>query len=425
MRITKLIEKKKMGSELTREEINYIINAYMSGEIADYHMSALAMAICFRGMSDAEIGELTFAMADSGDKLDLSKLGDLSVDKHSTGGVGDKTTLVILPIVSALGAKVAKMSGRGLGHTGGTIDKLQAIPGFNCNLSNEEFLENIYNIGVALTGSTKYLAPGDKKLYALRDVTATVDSIPLIASSVMSKKIAAGAKNLVIDIKCGSGAFMKSYDEALTLAEKIVAIGKHCRRNISAVITNMDIPLGNAVGNSLEVREAIDILKGKGPADLREVCVILASEMLSLVFGGNWRSKVEDTIDSGKAYQQFEMWINTQNGNINALSCSSEFSLSVISPFNGYISHMDTKLIGEAAMILGAGRSKITDDIDPESGIVLSKKTGDKVISGEVLATLYTNKEHSLKSAKDIFISALNFSDTPPDKVNLIYRVIR
>ena len=424
MRITNIIDKKRLGKELSDEEINWLVKAYVNDEIEDYHMSAFAMAVCFTGMTDQETASLTYAMAESGDMIDLSSFGNLSVDKHSTGGVGDKTSLVIAPIVAALGAKVAKMSGRGLGHTGGTIDKLEAIPTYRTSLSNEEFFSQINDIGVSIIAANKNLAPADKKLYALRDVTATVESIPLIASSIMSKKIASGAKNMVIDVKCGSGAFMKTLNDATLLAERIVAIGKHCGRNISSIITDMDTPLGNAIGNALEVSEVIDVLQGKGPKDLTEVSVLLASEMLSLVFGGNWEDSVKQSISSGAAFTLFKRWINAQGGDIDKLP-TAKFEYEVVSDKEGYIYSMDSKLIGISAMELGAGRTKTTDEIDPSAGLVLYKKTGDYVKKGETIAVMYTNTYDKFSSASKTFLESIVISDKRPDERPLIYKILK
>ncbi len=424
MRITEIIDKKRLGGELSQDEINWLINAYISGDIEDYHMAAFAMAVCFVGMTDRETADLTYAMANSGDMIDLSDFGNLSVDKHSTGGIGDKTTLIITPIVASLGAKVAKMSGRGLGHTGGTVDKLESIPGYRISLSNSEFIDQVKNIGAAVVCANKNLAPADKKLYALRDVTATVESLPLIASSVMSKKIAAGAKNIVIDVKCGSGAFMKNYRDASLLAERIVSIGKHCGRNISAIITDMDIPLGYAIGNALEVSEAIDVLKGAGPTDLTEASVVLASEMLSLVFGGNWEDSVRECIKSGAAYDAFEKWIYSQGGDLTAIPHAEKY-MNIYAECDGYISNMNSKQIGIATMELGAGRSKVTDKIDYSAGIVLKRKTGDPVKSGDIIVTLYSSSEEKLEKAKCIFTNSLTYSSECPSKIPLIMKIIR
>ena len=425
MNITDLIEKKKRNKALTEDEISWIIDNYVNGNIEDYHMSALAMAIYFNGMNDEEIGSLTYSMAKSGDLIDLSIFGDLTVDKHSTGGVGDKTTLIIAPIVASLGAKVAKMSGRGLGHTGGTIDKLESIKGYTTSLSQEDFFSLVDKIGVSVIGANANIAPADKKLYALRDVTATVDCIPLIASSVMSKKIASGAKNIVIDVKFGSGAFMKTTEEAELLASSVVSIGKHCDRRISAIITDMDVPLGNAIGNSLEVVEAIEILQGKGPSDLREICIVLASEMLSLVFGGDWKQQVNSALVSGLAYNKFCEWISAQGGDIDSIKKKAKISYELKSKHNGYVSGIDSELIGKAAMNLGAGRIKTGDTIDHTAGIILKKKYGDAVAIGDTIAILHTNNQSKICEAEMLINNAYSFSTTVPAKRDLIYKIIK
>ena len=425
MNITDLIEKKKRNKALTEDEISWIIDNYVNGNIEDYHMSALAMAIYFNGMNDEEIGSLTYSMAKSGDLIDLSIFGDLTVDKQSTGGVGDKTTLIISPIVASLGAKVAKMSGRGLGHTGGTIDKLESIKGYTTSLSQEDFFSLVDKIGVSVIGANANIAPADKKLYALRDVTATVDCIPLIASSVMSKKIASGAKNIVIDVKFGSGAFMKTTEEAELLASSVVSIGKHCDRRISAIITDMDVPLGNAIGNSLEVVEAIEILQGKGPSDLREICIVLASEMLSLVFGGDWKQQVNSALDSGLAYKKFCEWISAQGGDIDSIKKKAKISYELKSKHNGYVSGIDSELIGKAAMNLGAGRIKTGDTIDHTAGIILKKKYGDAVAIGDTIAILHTNNQSKICEAEMLINNAYSFSTTVPAKRDLIYKIIK
>ncbi len=425
MNITEIIKKKKLGYSLSDDEIFYTIQKYVSGDVTDYHMAALTMAICFQGMDDRETATLTYAMAQSGEQLDLSEFENLSVDKHSTGGVGDKTSLIVAPIVASLGAKVAKMSGRGLGHTGGTIDKLESIPGYKTSLDYEEFIDTVKTTGIALIGSSKNLAPADKKLYALRDVTATVDSIPLIASSVMSKKIASGAKNIVIDVKCGSGAFMKTPKDARKLAQTVVSIGKLCNRNMTAIITDMETPLGYSIGNVLEVIEALDVLKGGGPEDLRNICIKLSAEMLSLVFGGDWTNQVIGVLDSGEALKKFYEWIEAQGGQLDELCCNAKYRYKVISPREGYISSMNAELIGRSAMILGAGRTKVTDDIDYSSGIILKRKTGDYLTKGEIMAELITNNESSLKIAENVFNEAVNFNDTLCYDRKLIYDIIK
>ena len=425
MNITELINKKKKGQTLSETEIKWIIDSYTDGTIEDYHMSALAMAIYFQGMTDEETSHLTFAMANSGESIDLSQFENLTADKHSTGGVGDKTSLIIAPIIATLGGKIAKMSGRGLGHTGGTIDKLESITGYRTNLTNDEFLDIVNSIGIALCGANKNLAPADKKLYALRDVTATVDSIPLIASSVMSKKIASGAKNIIIDVKCGSGAFMKTYDEAKSLATKIVSIGKLCNRNIAAVITDMDSPLGYAIGNSVEVLEAIETLKGEGPQDLHDICVTLSSELLKLIFGGEWNEKVEATLRNGSAYNTFKMWIQAQGGNLDSIKQSAAISQKVYAIESGYISKIDSQRVGEAAMYAGAGRVKVTDSIDYNAGIILAKKTGDYVQEGELIATIFSSSSDKALIAEKTLMSAIGYSENIPERKPLIYEIIK
>lgn len=432
MRMVDIIAKKRDGGVLTDEEIRFLIRGYTDGSIPDYQMAAWAMAVYFKGMTDHETAVLTDAMMHSGDTVDLRCFGHLSVDKHSTGGVGDKTTLIVAPIVAALGGKLAKMSGRGLGHTGGTVDKLESIPGFGATLSPEAFERQVQDIGVAVIGQSGNLTPADKKLYALRDVTATIDSIPLIASSVMSKKLAAGAQSIVLDVKCGSGAFMKTEADGKKLAEKMVAIGKACGRSVAALITNMDIPLGNNVGNALEVMEAVEVLKGK-QGDLREICTALASTLLSLCHGWSHADAVHavnEALDSGLAFRTMEAWIAAQGGDAKALT---DFSLlpqaavchGVKAPRSGYLRHMDAEKVGISSSLLGAGRMKKEDPIDYAAGIVLEKKTGDHVEAGETLAWLYTNEECRIRGAEDLFLSALEWGEAAPAKAPLIYEIVR
>lgn len=427
MRMVDIIELKKRGAALTREQIDFLVSGYTAGSIPDYQMSAFAMAVYFQGMDDRETADLTDAMMRSGDTVDLSMFGDLSVDKHSTGGVGDKTTLIVAPIVASLGGKMAKMSGRGLGHTGGTVDKLESIPGFQTTLTPEAFARQVQNIGVAVIGQSGDLTPADKKLYALRDVTATVDSMPLIASSVMSKKLAAGAKSIVLDVKCGSGAFMKTREDGCLLAEKMVQIGKRCGRNTAALVTNMDVPLGNAVGNALEVLEAQQVLQGK-QGDLYDICMALAANLLCLCHGWSQeeaKQKVHEAILSGKAFDTFCRWIEAQGGDSDLAKLPKA---SVIVPVkaerSGYILHMDTEKVGVASCILGAGRMKKEDAIDHAAGIVLEKKTGQQVSAGDPIAWLHTNDEKTLASAEQTFLQAITWSDTPPEEKELIYQVI-
>lgn len=433
MRITDIIEKKKCGLPLSDEEIEYIIHAYMSGEAADYHMAAFAMAVCFRGMEDSETAALTMAMARSGHMLDLSAFGNLSVDKHSTGGVGDKTTLIVAPLVASLGGYVAKMSGRGLGHTGGTIDKLAAIPGYKTALEEDVFIQQVKTWGVSVVQAGGVFAPADSKLYALRDVTATVDSVPLIASSIMSKKIAAGAKNIVLDVKTGSGALMKTFEDSRLLAETMVTIGKNVGRNIAALITDMDTPLGNAVGNALEVEEAISMLQGGGPKDLRNICLQLAGEMLALVHGGesaHWQKEADASLSSGKALEYFQNWIRAQGGDARVADDTSllphaKYSLEIFAPVAGYIVHTDTQKIGHTSLLLGAGRSKKEDTIQMGAGILLAAKRGDYVSKGDVLATLYSDDKEAFSAAKEELLSAYTFAEMPASASPLVYEVIR
>ena len=434
MRMSDLIEKKKCGLAHTREEIDFLIHGLVreAEPIPDYQISAWLMAVYFRGMTDEEIFYLTDAMARSGDMTDLSALGDMTVDKHSTGGVGDKTTLIVAPIVATLGATVAKMSGRGLGFTGGTVDKLEAIPGFCTVLSRDEFLAQCKTHGIAVVGQSGNLAPADKKLYALRDVTATVDSIPLIASSIMSKKLAAGAKSIVLDVKVGSGAFMKDTASARSLAQKMVAIGKAAERSMAAILTNMDIPLGFAIGNALEVKEAVAVLEGKGPRDLTEVSLTLASEMLSLslhIQAEEAREKCLSVIADGSAKRKLCEMVRAQGGDASYIEDTEKFPRAetvckVLSPEEGYLSHMDAEKIGIASSLLGAGREKKEDLLDMTAGIVLCRKTGDYVKKGDVLAELHTSTRDT-RSAEETFLSALAFSGIQPEPAKLIYEIVR
>ncbi len=433
MRVYDLIQKKKNGEELSPAELDFLVQGYTNGTIPDYQMSAFAMAVYFQSMTPAETAALTDAMARSGDTVDLSCFGDLSVDKHSTGGVGDKTTLILAPIAASLGCKVAKMSGRGLGHTGGTVDKLESIPGYKTTLTGEEFLTQVSEIGVAVIGQSGNLAPADKKLYALRDVTATVDSIPLIASSIMSKKLAAGSHSIVLDVKFGSGAFMKTEEDAATLARAMVDIGTECGRNVSAVLTNMDIPLGCGIGNALEVEEAMEVLRGGGPVDLRTVSVVLASHMVSLALGitvDEAKAQVEDALDNGRAWNTFCRWIAAQGGDPLVCEDPSRMKHSAIirevrAPKSGYITHMNTEKIGEAAVVLGAGRARKEDDIDPAAGLRILKKTGDFVQAGDVLAYLHTESEKAFREGESRYLEAIEFGESAPEEMPLISRVIR
>ena len=427
-----IIRKKRDGGELSRNEILSMIKDYTAGKIPDYQMSAFLMSVFFNGLSEDEINSLTEAMAYSGDQIDLSCFGNETADKHSTGGVGDKTSLITVPIAASLGCKVAKMSGRGLGHTGGTVDKLESIPGYKTTLTKEEFITQTEKVGIAICGQSANLAPADKKLYALRDVTATVDSIGLIASSIMSKKIAAGAKNIVLDVKVGSGAFMKDEESARTLSKCMVNIGKSCGRKIRALITNMDIPLGNAVGNSLEVIEAIDILKGGGDKNLRTVSCALAAQMVSMVQNIPYEEalkKANDAINSGKAFLKFCEWIEAQGGDASVAENTDLFKKAalqknVFASKDGYITHMDAEKVGSICVDLGGGRKKKDDVIDHSAGIILIKKTGDSVKKGDVIAVLHTNDEKSLDSAIIDFESAVTIEEAQPQIKPLIYDIV-
>lgn len=433
MRVYDLILKKKRGEALSDNEIREFIAEYLSGNIPDYQVSALLMAICFRGMNSRETHTLTDSIAKSGDTVNLSEFGTLSADKHSTGGVGDKTTLIVAPIAAALGCKVAKMSGRGLGHTGGTIDKLESIPGYRTALSSEEFFATVRNCGIAVVGQTGNLAPADKKLYALRDVTATVDCVPLIASSVMGKKFAAGAASIVLDVKYGSGSFMKTPDDAEALAKTMVEIGRMAGKRTSAFITDMNVPLGFSVGNNLEVIEAINTLKGNGPRDLTELCISLAAEMASLSLEIEFdeaKCRAENALESGMAFNKFKEWIAAQGGDTSYADDTSKFPKAafvyeVKSENAAYITAMNSEKIGLSAMELGAGRKTKDDTIDFSAGIILHKKTGDKVMPGDVLATLYTNSEESLAEAERLIKEAAVFGEGAPTKEKLIYKTIR
>lgn len=432
MRMYDLIAKKKQGLPLTENEIREMIQGYTQGEIPDYQMSAMAMAICWQGMHDEEIAVLTDAMARSGDTVDLSEFGELAADKHSTGGVGDKTTLIVAPLAAACGLKIAKMSGRGLGHTGGTVDKLESIAGYRGTLSREAFFDQVRHSGIAVIGQTGNLTPADKKLYALRDVTATVDSIPLIVSSIMSKKLAAGARTIVLDVKVGSGAFMPDAQSATELACKMVDIGKACGRKMAAFVTNMDVPLGNAVGNSLEVIEAIQVLRGEVHGELRELCLNLAACMVSLSLSISLESVLERVtacLDEGRAFEKFKEWMEAQGADPAWAEDTSLFPVAtytreVVAPRDGWIGRMDTAGIGHASVLLGAGRIQKTDSIDHTAGIVLRRKTGDYVHAGDVLGVLYTGKNETLPDAEKRFLTSVFIEDRKPETLPLILKVI-
>ena len=433
MRMYDVIKKKRDGGALTREEIFAFINGYVKGEIPDYQASALCMAIFFKGMTDEETFFLTKAICDSGEKLSLSGIKGIKADKHSTGGVGDKTTLIVAPIVASLGVTVAKMSGRGLGHTGGTVDKLEAIPGFNTELSGEEFTKTVNETGIAVVGQSVSLAPADKLLYALRDVTATVDSLPLIASSIMGKKLAADDDCIVLDVKTGSGAFMKSLSDSRALAKMMVDIGKRAEKKIVALITDMNMPLGNAIGNSLEVIEAIKTLNGNGPSDLTELSVALSANILYLAEKGSLvecEVLVKDAIESGKALKTFVKMVKAQGGDTSVIEDTDKFpkakySCDFISDKDGYITSVDTEGYGVAALLLGAGRNKKDDKIDSTAGIILHKKTGDLVKKGEKIATLLANNEDLFEKSIEKLYASTFFGENAPEKTPLIYETVR
>ncbi|MBE6149635.1 MAG: thymidine phosphorylase [Firmicutes bacterium] len=425
MKMYDILDKKRNNIPLSKEEIEFVVNGYTNGNIPDYQMSALLMAICINGMNDEEIVYLTKSMTDSGDKVDLSELSN-TVDKHSTGGIGDKTTLIITPIVACLGCNVAKMSGRGLGFTGGTIDKLESIPGFRTKLSREEFINQVKNIHVSVIGQSENIAPADKKIYALRDVTSTVQSIPLIASSIMSKKIASGAKNLVLDVKVGSGAFMKDLESARNLASTMVKIGRNCGINTVAVLTNMDIPLGNKIGNLLEVEEAIDVLNNKGPEDLKNVCICLAATMNSITNNISYEEsfkQVKEVLESGKAYNKFKELVIYQGGDLNNLNNNPKYSYEIKSLNNGFISNINSENIGKISVSLGAGRMNLNDEIDYTAGVILNKKINDYVNIGDTIATLYTSREIDFKQLENEFLNSIEYSDNKKD-IKLIFDVI-
>ncbi|GGE54406.1 pyrimidine-nucleoside phosphorylase [Priestia taiwanensis] len=432
MRMVDLIEKKRDGHVLTTEEINFIVDGFTNGSIPDYQMSALSMAIFFKGMTEQERADLTMAMVNSGDTIDLADIEGIKVDKHSTGGVGDTTTLVLGPLVAAVDVPVAKMSGRGLGHTGGTIDKLEAIEGFHVEIDNQEFIDLVNKNKIAVIGQSGNLTPADKKLYALRDVTATVDSIPLIASSIMSKKIAAGADAIVLDVKTGAGAFMKSFDDAKELAGAMVRIGNNVGRNTMAVISDMSQPLGYAIGNALEVQEAIDTLQGKGPKDLEELCLVLGSQMVFLAGKAesleDAREKLIEVMNNGKALEKFKVFLEAQGGDGSIVHDPSKlpqakYVIEVEAKEDGYVSEIVADEIGTAAMILGAGRATKESEIDLAVGLMLRKKVGDKVAKGESLVTMYTNTE-DVEKVKEIIYANMKISKEEVAEPVLVHGVI-
>ena len=428
-----LIVKKKRGEELSEEEIRYMITDYTNGNIPDYQMSAMTMAICFQGMTPEETKNLTLAMAESGDMLDLSAIEGIKVDKHSTGGVGDKTSLDLGPMVASLGVAVAKMSGRGLGHTGGTIDKLESFTGFHTSLSNEQFIKNVNEIHMAIVGQTADLAPADKKLYALRDVTGTVDQLSLISSSIMSKKLASGADAIVLDVKTGDGAFMKTLEDSIALAEAMVSIGKLAGRKMTAVISEMDQPLGNAVGNALEVKEAIETLKGNGPADLVELVLTLGSHMVLAAEKANSleeaREKLELSLKDGSAFETFKKFVVAQGGSEEEVLHpeklpAAKYVDEVICMEEGYVSKIQTEEIGRISLLLGGGRETKESEIDLAVGLVLMKKHGDKVACGEALAEIHANDLEKLALAKERLLKAYTIVGEKVEKKPVIKKII-
>lgn len=433
MKIYELILKKKNKEKMTAEEIEYIVQGFTKGTIPDYQMSAFLMAVCLNGMDHEETAALTVAMANSGDILDLSQIQGVKVDKHSTGGVGDKTSLVLGPMVAALGIPVAKMSGRGLGHTGGTIDKLESFPGFSTTISTEQFIHNVNTIKMAIVGQTANLAPADKKIYALRDVTATVDNLSLIASSIMSKKIASGSDVIVLDVKTGSGAFMKSLEDSIALAKEMVQIGTIAGRKTYAVITDMNQPLGYGIGNSLEVIEAIDTLRGEGPADLLEVSITLASYML---LGAGRATSIEEardllnkTIEDKSALNKFAEFIKAQGGETDRIFNTDLFEKAtieedVLAPEDGYVTCIHTDELGMTSLILGGGRETKESQIDLSVGLRIHKKLGEQIKQGDSLATLYANDRSKLVEAKDRLLGAYVIEQNKPEPSKYVYAIV-
>ena len=432
MNILEIIAKKRDKKVLSKEEIDFFVKNYTNGNITDYQAAALIMAIYINGMNYEETTSFTLAMAHSGEVLDLSELG-MVVDKHSTGGIGDKITLILMPIIASLGIPSAKMSGRGLGFTGGTVDKLESIPGYNTNIDISEFINNVKNIGISLMGQTLNLAPADKKLYALRDTISCVESIPLIASSIMSKKIAAGANKIVLDVTCGSGAFMKNIEDATKLAETMKKIGELAKKETTCIITNMNEPLGKAIGNSLEVIEAIEFLKGNMQSDVQEVILTLGAYMIKLASKGENieanKKKMLEQIQSGKAFKKLEQWIQKQGGDITYLENTekfekAKFTIPVVNDKDGYVKELLAEEIGKASMNLGAGRKKKEDNIDFSVGIILEKKTGDKVKKGENLAYIYANDENLGQIIAQDVLKAYTVVDEIVDKKQDILKIL-
>lgn len=433
MRAIDIILKKRNGGTLSEAEIDFFVQGFTQGEIPDYQAAAWAMAVFFQGMKDAETVALTMAMVRSGKQLDLSAVAPIVADKHSTGGVGDKTTMVVAPLVAATGLPVGKMSGRGLGYFGGTVDKLETIPGFRANLNDQEFRESLARVGLVVTGQSSELAPADGKLYALRDVTGTVESLPLIASSVMSKKIAAGANCIVLDVKHGKGAFMKTLEDATALAEAMAAIGRGVGRKVRAVLSSMEQPLGYAVGNSLEVREAVETLQGRGPKDLIELAFILGSQLLIMAGRAKdeteARDQLERVLNNGAAFARYKAFVANQGGDTGVLDQSERLPQApyveqLPAPQNGYIQAMDAEKIGIGAHELGAGRKVKTDPIDPAVGLVLHRKVGDAVQKGEPLLEIHAQTSAAAEGVREALLSAYTFSETPVNPPSLIDRII-
>lgn len=433
MRMYDIIKNKRDHKELSKDEIDFFIENYVTGEVTDYQTSALLMAIYLNGFTEVETSNLTMAMVNSGDVIDLTMIDGIKLDKHSTGGVGDKTSLILIPMVAAAGGKVAKLSGRGLGHTGGTLDKLESIPGFNIEVDEAKFKELVQNAGLVIAGQTQNLVPADKKIYALRDVTATVDSIPLIAASIMSKKIASGSDAILLDVKYGEGAFMKTAKDAEELARAMVSIGKNLGRNTSAAITLMGEPLGYAVGNALEIQEVIEVLSNRGPDDLRELCLELGAQMLKLgnieVDVEKGRKLLEELLANGKALSKLRELVVNQGGDPTVIDNPKKFTISpliheVKSPKEGYVFDLDAEKVGISSLITGAGRETKADNIDHGAGILLKIKMGDYVKKGDVLATLYSSHENLFVKAEEVLLEAYDIQDKKPAKVSIINKII-
>ena len=433
MRAFDIIAKKRDKKELSKEEIEFFIEGYTKGEVTDYQTSALLMAIYLNGFSKEETVNLTMAMIKSGDVVDLSEINGIKVDKHSTGGVGDKTSLILVPMVAAAGGKVAKLSGRGLGHTGGTLDKLEAIPGFDINVSKENFINFVNKSGLVIAGQTQNIVPADKKIYALRDVTATIDSIPLIAASIMSKKIASGSDAILLDVKYGDGAFMKTKEDAEKLAEAMVSIGKGLNRNTSAAITLNGEPLGYAIGNALEIQEVIEVLSDRGPEDLRELCLRLGAQMLKLsnieVYVNKGRAILEEVLKNGKALEKLKELVANQGGDVSVIEDKNLFTIAEIAhevkaQEEGYVYELNAEKVGIASLLAGAGRETKDDVIDYGAGIILSKKMGSYVNKGDILATIYTSDMSRIEKSEEMLLSAYTMSNEKPAKVDIIHKII-